>query len=302
MLFTGIAPMGALAANEAFDDEAFLFEPKWDGGRLMLHKQGGRCEIYTRSGRPVTEQLPELREALSALSAPSVILDGEGIVLRGGRPVFDDWAYRLRIRQSAKIRTAQITHPVLFAAFDLLYTDRPHLGEPLTNRKARLGELLRDGGILTPTIYIEEQGRRLFELTAAQGLEGIVAKRKDSLYLPGHRGGEWVEIKHRRTVDTVILGYREDPFALVIGLQFRTVKNKPVGSVARGLTEEDRSILLRLAEGLLTHEERGTRWLEPRLCCRISYRDRSAMHQLGETEFHSFLLDKTPQECVWPYE
>ncbi|WP_426447423.1 DNA ligase [Paenibacillus sp. S-38] len=294
--------MRAEAACEPFDDADFLFEPKWDGGRLLLHKQDGRCEIYTRSGRTVTEKLPELREALATLPVRSVILDGEGIVLRSGRPVFDDWAYRLRISHTAKIRTARQTHLVLFAAFDLLYTDRHHLDEPLTQRKARLGELLVSrGGILMPTVTVEAQGRRLYERTAAQQLEGIVAKRKDSIYVPGRRSPDWIGIQHPRLIDAVILGYRADPFELVIGLHFRTVKNKPVGKVAGGLTPEDRSRFLALAQGLWTRKEGGIQWIEPRLCCRISYRDRSEMHQLGGTKFISFLWEKEPEECVWPY-
>ncbi|AFH64425.1 ATP-dependent DNA ligase [Paenibacillus caseinilyticus] len=302
MLLTAIAPMTAEAADEPFDDEAFLFEPKWDGGRLLLHKQGERCEIYTRSGRIVTEKLPELREALADLPVRSVLLDGEGIVLRSGRPVFDDWAYRLRISQAAKIRTARQTHPVVFAAFDVLCTDRPHLEEPLTQRKARLGELLqRGGGILTPTVSVEAQGRRLYELTAAQELEGIVAKRKTSLYIPGRRSSDWIKIKHPRLIDTVILGCRSEPFELVVGLQFRTVKNKPVGLVSKGLTVEDRDRFLQAARELRVRQEGGVQWIEPRLCCRISYRDRSEMHQLEDTEFLAFLWDKQPEECVWPY-
>lgn len=299
MLFAAIKPMNVSVGKEPFDDDQFIFEPKWDGFRILLHKQGSRIEAYSRSGRVVTSKFPELQDALTAIKAHTAILDCEGIVLRGGRPVFDDFSYRDRISQSGKISSAVHTHPATFVVFDLLYSAREHLKEPLMERKKRLIDIVDSTPVLMPTMFVEGQGKALFELMKERNMEGIVAKRKRSIYVPGARSEEWLKVKYVKSIDVEILGYRMDPFELVIGLNFRTVKHKPVGVVEAGILPADKELFLKLAAPLCTVKEGNTQWVEPRLCCRVDYLDRSDMHQLGTTEFRGFLLDKRPEDCVW---
>ncbi|MFD0698254.1 RNA ligase family protein [Paenibacillus sp. GCM10027628] len=299
MLFTPIKPMILSIGEEAFNDEKYIFEPKWDGWRILLHKQGSRIEAYTRNGIILTSKFPELKEAAAAIKAHTAILDGEGIVLRDGRPVFDDFAYRGRISQSARIRSAVSSHPATFVVFDVLYTDRAHLNEPLLERKKRLNEIVDSTPVIMPTMFVEGQGKALFELTEERDMEGIVAKRKDSKYLLDTRSPDWLKIKHFKTIDVVILGYRTNPFGLVIGLQFRTVKNKPVGIVEFGFKPEEKQLFLGLAQQLHTATDNKTQWIEPRLCCRIEYLERTDSHQLRTLVFRGFLFDKKPEECVW---
>ncbi|MDF2961740.1 MAG: hypothetical protein K0S39_3475 [Paenibacillus sp.] len=299
MLFKPIKPMIFSLGEEAFDHPEYIFEPKWDGWRILLHKQGERIEAYTRNGNNVTNQFPELREAVAAIKPHTAILDCEGIVMRGGRPVFDDFSYRGRLGLSTKIKSAVLTHPATFVAFDVLFTDREHLKEPLMTRKQILNEIISAAPALTPTMYLEAQGKALFELTRERGMEGIVAKHKTSAYLPGTLTPDWVKIKHFRTMDTVILGYRTEPFGLVIGLNFRTVKNKPVGVVEFGFRPEEKQMFLHLAKQLHKEKDRKTQWIEPRLCCRIEYLERTDTHQLRTTVFREFLPDKRPEDCIW---
>ncbi|MCY9662452.1 RNA ligase family protein [Paenibacillus chondroitinus] len=301
MLFSAIKPMAVSAGGEPFDDQHFIFEPKWDGVRILIHKQGSRIEAFTRSGRSVTHKFPELQDALGAIRTSSAILDCEGIVLRDGIPAFDDFMYRDRISQSGKIARAVHTHPVTFVAFDLLYTDREHLNEPLVERKKRLSDSIASTPILMPTLFVESQGKALFEMMKERQMEGIVAKRKSSTYVPANRSSEWLKIKVVKSIHVEILGYKIDPFELVIGLNFRTVKHKPVGVVATGITTADKELFLTLAAPLCTVREGNTQWMEPRLCCRIDYLDRSDMHQLEKTTFRGFLLDMRAEDCVWPY-
>lgn len=301
MLFSAIKPMAVSFGEEPFDDQHFIYEPKWDGVRILIHKQGNRIEAYSRSGRAVTHKFPELQDALRAIKTHSAILDCEGIVLREGTPAFDDFMYRDRISDSGKISRAVHTHPVTFVAFDLLYTDREHLNEPLVERKKRLAAVVDSTAVLMPTLFVEAQGKALFEMMKARNMEGIVAKRKNSMYVPDTRSSEWFKIKYVKSIDVEILGYRMDPFELVIGLNFRTVKHKPVGVVAEGITAADKEMFVALAAALGTVKEGNTQWMEPRLCCRIDYLDRTDMHQLKMTTFRGFLLDKKPEDCVWHY-
>lgn len=97
MIFTSIQPMLLTMANKAFDDENYIFEPKWDGWRILIHKQGDRIAAYTRQGNCVTRKFPELEAVHDAIQAESAILDCEGVCIRDGRSVFDDFAHRGRL-------------------------------------------------------------------------------------------------------------------------------------------------------------------------------------------------------------
>ncbi len=299
MLFTPIKPMIVSIGKEPFDHDEYLFEPKWDGWRILLHKQGDRIEAYTRNGNNVTAKFPELQEVKSAIKVHTGIFDCEGIVLRGGRPVFDDFSYRGRINTFAKIQSARLTHPATFVVFDVLYTDREHLNEPLVQRKQRISDCIEGTSCITPTLYLDGQGKALFELTKERDMEGIVAKRKLSRYYVDTKSPDWLKIKHFKTIDVMILGYRTTPFGLVIGLNFRTVKNKPVGVVEFGFKPADKQLFLVMADQLHTHKDEKTQWIEPRLCCRIEYLERTDTHHLRTILFRGFLFDKKPEECIW---
>lgn len=297
-----LKPMSVRMGEEAFDDEGYIFEPKWDGGRLLIYKSHDRIDAYTRTGKRVTQQFPELQEAAKAIDHKEIILDVEGVCLRGGRPVFDDFAYRGRISIQARIDQATWTHPVTFVVFDVLHAGLSLLREPLMARKRHLAELVGATSVITPTIFVEKEGKALFGLTHEKDMEGIVAKHKEGIYFPGQPSPDWLKIKHRRTVDTVILGYRSDPgFALIVGLHFRTMRNKPVSIVELGFTAEDKERFLALAAGLHTKKEGEMQWLEPQLCCRIDYLDRTDMHQLQHAIFRGLLPEKKPEQCSWSY-
>ncbi|SEB67318.1 bifunctional non-homologous end joining protein LigD [Paenibacillus sp. GP183] len=299
LLFRPVKPMVVSMGNKPFDDESFIFEPKWDGWRIILHKQGDRIEAYTRNGHIVTSKFPELKEASSGIKTNTAILDCEGIVLRNGRPAFDDFTYRGRLSNASRIKKAVNTHPATFVVFDVLYTDQEHLNEPLMQRKQRLSDIVAITPVVTPTMYLEEKGKTLFELSKEQDMEGIVAKRKDSRYMLDTRTPNWVKIKHFKSIDVIILGYRTNPFGLVMGLNFRTVKNKPVGVVEFGFKSEEKQLFLELAKQIHTVKDQKTQWIEPRLCCCINYLERTDTHQLRMTVFKGFLFDKKSEDCIW---
>ncbi|KRE65204.1 ATP-dependent DNA ligase [Paenibacillus sp. Soil750] len=302
MLFSPLKPMIVASGKEAFDDEGYVFEPKWDGWRILLHKQGTRLEAFTRNGHVVTSKFPELKAAISSIKADTCILDCEGVCMRDGRSVFDDFSYRGRISDSAKIKAALRTHPATFVVFDVLFTGSEHLKEPLMTRKNRLKEMVRSTDMITPTVYIEGRGRDLSSWSNEHDMEGIVAKRKDSKYVLGVVTNDWLKIKNFKTIDTIILGYRTEPqFGLVVGLHFKTVKYKPVGFVEVGISEDDKYAFQEIARQLQIRMEKQTFWVEPKLCCRIQYQERTDQHQLHTTIFKGFLFDKDPENCYWTY-
>jgi bifunctional non-homologous end joining protein LigD len=130
-------------------------------------------------------------------------------------------------------------------------------------------------------------------------MEGIVAKRKDSIYQLVKRSPDWVKIKNFKLVNTVILGYRENPFALMVGMNFRTVKNKPIATVEFGMSPDEKMAFRKIANDMHTKHDGKTQWIEPALCCRIQYLERTELHNLRITSFKEFLFDKRPEDCIW---
>lgn len=302
MLFSSIKPMIVSIGKEAFDDDGFIFEPKWDGWRILLHKKGDRLEAYTRNGKVVTSKFPELREVISSIKAPTAILDCEGVCLRGGKTVFDDFSYRGRLSDPNKITAAAQTHPATFIVFDVLLTTDEHLNEPLMTRKMRLNEIITSTDFIALTAFIKGQGKTLHSWTMDQDMEGIVAKRHDSKYLLDVVSKDWIKIKNFKIIDTIILGYRTKPqFGLVVGLHFRTVRYKPVGVVEFGFNDHEKKAFIEIAKQIHTTTDKKTQWIEPKLCCRIQYLERTEHHQLRTTVFKGFLFDKQAEDCYWTY-
>jgi bifunctional non-homologous end joining protein LigD len=163
-----------------------LFEPKWDGFRALCFLRDGKVRFISRRRRNLTERFPELHEIATLIKAKTAIIDGEIVALdRTGKPSFD--ALRFRQRRGA----------IAFYAFDLIYFDGEDLSQyPLVARKVALKRILRkpSTGRIRYTEHIEEQGEWLFKELEGLQLEGMVAKRKDSIYAFA-RSRLWLKIK-----------------------------------------------------------------------------------------------------------
>jgi ATP-dependent DNA ligase len=176
-----LPPMRARSANAPFDSDAHLFEVKWDGYRAILSTEGGKAQLWSRSGRSLLPDFPSLA-ALAAEVRSEAVLDGELVALgEDGRPDFS----RLRRRLP----------PLCYIAFDLLREGgRDLCPRPLAERRARLEELVCPQGALALSAALPREGVALFREVEARGLEGVMAKRLDSPYLPGVRSDAWLKI------------------------------------------------------------------------------------------------------------
>ncbi|GMA66014.1 DNA ligase [Alicyclobacillus fastidiosus] len=300
MLFTPIKPMLLTMKSEAFDDERYIFEPKWDGWRISLHKQGDRIEAYTKNGRNVSAKFPELESVRNSIHSDTAILDCEGVCIRNGRSIFDDFQHRGRLSDKRRIAQAVSTYPATFVAFDILYNGKELMKLSLSERKKILTHIVEPSDHIVPTMSIQGEGIRLKQGTEQWGWEGIVAKRLDSKYAMDTRSTQWVKVKNWRQIDTVILGYRLNPqVGLIVGLNFPTVQNKRVATVELGFKPEERQAFLGIAKQLHTRMDKDVQWIEPRLCCRVQYLERTEQHHLRTVSFKGFLFDKQPNECKW---
>ncbi len=183
---SSLEPMLPTPVKLPFSDPAWLFEPKWDGFRALCFLKGGKVRFISRNKHNLTQRFPELQEIASLVRAKTAIIDGEIVALdRNGKPSFDALRYR------------QHRGAIVFYAFDLLHLDGEDLSQyPLLARKTALRRILRKAriGRIRYTEYIETDGERLFKELEAMQLEGMVAKRKDSVYA-FTRSRLWLKVK-----------------------------------------------------------------------------------------------------------
>ncbi|MGW5330218.1 ATP-dependent DNA ligase [Streptomyces sp. NPDC004014] len=194
------------------------YEAKWDGFRAIVFRDGDEVELGSRTGKPLTRYFPELVAALRERVPERCVLDGEIVIAREGRLDFDALTERIHPAQS-RVRTLAERTPASFVAFDLLaLDDRPLLDVPLTDRRAVLDGALAGVAApvhLAPATTDTELAGRWFEQFEGAGLDGIVAKPLGLRYLQDQRA--MFKIKHERTADVVVAGYRLHKSGPVVG-------------------------------------------------------------------------------------
>ncbi|MGQ0773293.1 MAG: ATP-dependent DNA ligase [Pseudonocardiales bacterium] len=187
------------------------YEPKWDGFRSIVFRDGDEVEIGSRNERPMTRYFPEVVEAVLANFPPRAVIDGEIVIADQERNTLDFEALQQRIHPAAsRIKLLAEQTPASFVAFDLLALDDTDLtGQPLTVRRAALEQALADADApvhLTPATQDQDLARQWFDQFEGAGLDGLIAKRLDLRYQPDKR--VMSKIKHERTADCVVAGYR----------------------------------------------------------------------------------------------
>ena len=194
------------------------YEAKWDGFRAIVFRDGAEVELGSRTGKPLTRYFPELVTALRDRVPRRCVLDGEIVIARGGRLDFDALTERIHPADS-RVRTLAVRTPASFVAFDLLALDDESLLDvPLTDRRALLATALAG---VTPPVHLAPAttdvavAEEWFEQYEGAGLDGVVAKPLDLRYRPDER--VMFKVKHERTADVVVAGYRLHKSGPVVG-------------------------------------------------------------------------------------
>ncbi|MFS0718205.1 ATP-dependent DNA ligase [Arthrobacter sp. 1P04PC] len=207
-LMPPVAPMLAKAVP-ALPEGELSFEPKWDGFRSIIFRDGDEVEIGSRNGKPLTRYFPELVEALKRNLPPRCVLDGEVVLVAGDRLDFDALQQRIHPAASRVTLLAGQT-PASFVAFDLLALDgEDFTGRPFAERREALESALAASSApvhVTAATRDRDTAERWFNQFEGAGLDGIVAKALDSVYQPDKR--TMFKVKHQRTADCVLAGYR----------------------------------------------------------------------------------------------
>jgi len=204
-----VSPM--LAKPVASIPEGQLYEPKWDGFRSIIFRDGDEVEIGSRNERPMTRYFPEIVEAVLANFPERAVIDGEIVVADTGRNTLDFEALQQRIHPAAsRVNLLAKETPASFIAFDLLALGEDDFTQrPLEERRAALEAALAEAKppvYVTPVTRDLEVARRWFDQFEGAGLDGLIAKKLDLLYEPDKR--VMSKIKHGRTADCVVAGYR----------------------------------------------------------------------------------------------
>jgi DNA ligase D-like protein (predicted ligase) len=203
-----VEPMLARAAEKLPKSEDYLYEVKWDGLRALISVDEGVVTIHGRNRMDMTKQFPELLIPDEAFRATSALFDGEIVCLEAdGKPNFHDVIHRMQQKTEAGIERARAKHPAVCYLFDCLYLDgRPIVNEPMSRRREWLRDAMRNnpGYRLSDPV---EDGPAFFEAVQKLGLEGVVAKQRQSPYQPGKRTDAWLKIKTRQTAECIIIGY-----------------------------------------------------------------------------------------------
>jgi bifunctional non-homologous end joining protein LigD len=215
---------------------------KWDGFGAIAYVREP-FSLKSRIGRELIHNFPEIIE-LERL-ARNVVVDGEIIIFRGGKVDFEAMQGRSQLVNSFEIDRKMRAAPATFVVFDILEKDgKPLVDLPLMERKRILRESVKDGNHVVVSDYVEGQGEAYFKVVSEKGLEGIVAKRKTSLYEQGLRTGSWLKIKNLKTCDCVIFGYtkgegsRASTFgSLVLGVYDSDKKPVCFGNVGTGFDQ-----------------------------------------------------------------
>ena len=301
----------ATLADKPFSSPDWLFEIKWDGERALVFIRDGDVELRSRSARNITAEYPELRELAKRVNARKAILDGEIVVLdESGRSEFARIQPRFGVLNPP--RSLQEKAPVTYYAFDLLYADGYDLrGVSLEQRKEELRKILSVSEHVRFSDHQVEKGVELFEVAKQQGLEGIIAKRRDSVYA-GRRSPQWLKFKIVRDTDVVIGGFtaprktRDHFGALLMGLWDGRKELEYIGSVGTGFTQGslDRTFKalrrLEVAHSPFRDAPRlkeSITWVKPELVARIKYGNWTNDRKLRQPVFMGFQEDREPQEC-----
>lgn len=298
MLFTSIKPMLLGTGKEVIDSSDTIWDIKWDGWRTLIHKEGNRVEAYTREGNNITAKFPELVSVGQSINAHTAIIDAEGVVLRNGVSVFEDFAFRGSLSNKEKIEQATLTHPATFVAFDILSTDKPVMKQPLFARKGLLSSIIEPSNTLIVTPSIEEFGSHIFNLTKEKNMEGIVGKQRNSIYKLNHRSRDWLKYKHFKIAQTTILGYTEAPFSLIVGSRMDNGKYKRLANVEFGFSKEEKIAFRHIAKQLEIKSERNVTWIEPLLKCKVQYLEKTRTGLFRITSFKEFIIEQNTVKAI----
>ncbi|TAJ49182.1 MAG: ATP-dependent DNA ligase [Herbiconiux sp.] len=312
--------LATLSAEGALTDEDdWAFEMKWDGIRALVRASGGAVSLFTRNGNDITPTYPELVAALEAqLGDRDIVLDSEIVALdTRGRPSFGRLQQRMGLSKPRDVETAQREVKVDLMIFDVIELDGESLAKEEYDRRR---EILLDtmpeseGPLHVPPAFDGDLAHAV-QASRELGLEGVMAKRRDSGYAAGRRSGAWLKIKHHLTQEVVIAGWRPGKGrraaqigSLLMGVPDADGTLRYVGRVGTGFSDKE---LDAIAARLTTLERktnplhdvpavdaRDAHWVTPKLVGEVEFAEWTGTARLRQPSWRGWRPDKSPSDVV----
>jgi bifunctional non-homologous end joining protein LigD len=302
----------------------WVFELKFDGMRGIVEVHQGQARTWSSNGREATVTFPELAVLGPAFAHLDVVLDGEIVAFESGRPDFGRLQHRMHVTAPKEAARRATEVPVALVVFDVLQVgDRPTLALPWSDRRQLL-ESLADQfptGVQLATVFAD--GPALLEAARRQGLEGIMAKRRDSLYAPGRRSPSWLKIKARRRQEFVVAGWQpgegnRSGFLGSLLLGYHTHPRSPggepaplryAGKVGTGFSADELTRLRDLLAERVVPEPpfdpppprpvlRTARWCRPDLVAEVEFATWTQDDIVRHASYLGLRTDKDPADVV----
>jgi bifunctional non-homologous end joining protein LigD len=309
-----IKPMLATLVDEPFNDRGWEYEVKWDGYRTIAFIDQSKVELKSRNNKSFNEKFYPVLEAVKNWGV-NAIVDGEIVV-----------ADEKGISQFNSLQNwrSEADGDLLFYVFDILWLDGKNLMNlPLNERKAVLQSLVPEEGIIRIGFGVKAKGTEFFEVAQKMGLEGIIAKRSDSLYNPGDRTKDWLKIKVQKRQEVVIAGYTKNEgssklfSSLLLGV-FENGKLQYVGKVGTGFKDKQQKQMLEQFEPLIIKNSpfehtpdynkpsrfrpdppnASVTWLKPQLVCEINFTEITKDGVFRHPSFIAIREDKNAKEVI----
>lgn len=315
----GLPPMEAKLVDDLPEGEGWQYEPKWDGFRCLVFRDGSDVALMSKSGKPLARYFPEVVETVLAMEADRVVLDGELVIPVGGALSFDALQLRLHPAESRVARLARET-PAQLILFDLLFSkETSYVDAPLELRRRSLEIIYaaeqQDDLLISPCTHDRGAAAKWLDEVGA-ALDGVVAKRLDEPYRPGERS--MLKIKSMRTADCVVGGFRygtnsREAASLLLGLYDEAGLLHHVGFTS-SIPAADRAALTERLEALVgapgfTGDSPGgpSRWstersgdwrpLRAELVAEVRYDHVTGRRFRHGTKFLRWRPDKAPEQC-----
>ncbi|SOC49808.1 bifunctional non-homologous end joining protein LigD [Blastococcus aggregatus] len=308
-----LATAGSLPPPE--EDDRWGYEFKWDGVRAMAAVHGGTLVLTSRKGTGITVRYPEVGRLPAALAGHDAVVDGEIVLMDAdGRPDFGALQNRMH-RTGPEVPRLAAARPVSFLVFDLLSWDGEDLSNrPYAERRARLDALGLAGQRWVATPWFSGGGEGVLAASEENGLEGVVAKRLDSVYRPGVRSPDWRKLKNVRTQAVVVGGWRPGQGrraggigSLLIGVPDDEGRLVYVGHVGTGFRDQDLRDLqggftprsTSPFDGTLPREvTKDVHWVEPDLVGEVAFAVWTADNRLRHPSWKGVRDDLEPDDVV----
>ncbi len=300
-----IKPMLASPAKKIFKDPDWVFELKWDGYRVMANVKEGEVQLYSRNGINYNSKFASIKKELESIPH-DCILDGEVVIVdKKGKPDF---------QKLQKYDAEKTKGQLRYYVFDLLHLNgMDTISLPLLERKSLLPEILDDLKNVLFCDHIEAMGPTLYKRAIDAGMEGVIAKKADSLYTPGYRSENWLKIKSTNTEEAIICGYTDSVGggaifgSLILGMYQEGILTY-VGNCGSGFSASEQKSLLKKLQASETEKSpflkkislrgRTPHWVQPKLVCEVKFSEWTKSGLMRHPIYKGLRLDKDLEEVA----